>query len=350
MLINTEDYVGLLKDIKNQIQSARIKAAFTVNQELIRLYWNIGRQIVEKQKQEGWGTGLIEKLAKDLQNAFPGIKGFSRTNIFLMRQFFLLCQKVHQPAGQLEKPHIPLELLNIPWRHNVTLLSKVDSPEAIIWYAQKTVEQGWSRSALEDSIKATFYERSGKSISNFTQRLPAPQSELVQETIKNPYNFDFLALSQGYHEHELEQGLINHIEKFLIELGEGFALVGRQFPIKVSNKSYYLDLLFYHLKLRCFCVIELKTTEFKPEHAGQLNFYLSAVDSILKQPQDNPTIGMLLCKTKDKLIVEYALRDIEKPIGVAEYETKILESLPDELKGKLPSIEEIEEEFKKHDE
>lgn len=350
MIDKTDKYISLLKEIKTQIKTARIKAALSVNQELVLLYWNIGRQIAERQEQEGWGSGFIEKLAKDLQNAFPGIKGFSRTNIFLMRQFFLTCQKIQQAVGQLGNPAIPPELLNIPWGHNIVLLSKIDSPEATIWYAQKTIHQGWSRGALKDAIKGTFYERSGKSISNFPQRLPAPQSELVQETIKNPYNFDFLALSQGYREEELELGLINHIEKFLIELGEGFALVGRQYPIEVSNKSYHLDLLFYHLKLRCFCVIELKATEFKPAHAGQLNFYLSAVDSILKQPQDNPTIGMLLCKTKDKLIVEYALRDIEKPIGVAEYETKILESLPEDFKGKLPSVEEIEEEFKKHDE
>lgn len=350
MIISTEDYIDLLKDIKNQIQTARTKAALSVNQELVRLYWNIGRQIVEKQTQEGWGSGFIEKLAKDLQNTFPGIRGFSRTNIFLMRKFFLICEKVQTPSGQLTKAAIPLELLDIPWSHSVALISKVDSPEAIIWYAQKTIECGWSCRALDDSIKTTLYERSGKAISNFTHRLPSAQSELVKETLKNPYNFDFLTLTKEYNEEELEQGLISHIEKFLIELGEGFALVGRQYPIKVSDNQYYLDLLFYHLKLRCFCVIELKSVEFKPEYAGKLNFYLSAVDATLKQHQDNPTIGILLCKTKDKLIVEYALRDIEKPIGVAEYETKILESLPDNLKGTLPSIEEIEEEFKKHGE
>lgn len=344
----TNSYALLLKDIKNQIQTARIKASLSVNQELIKLYWDIGRQIVEKQEEAGRGSGLVEKLAKDLQNSFPGIKGFSRTNLFRIRQFYLLCEKlIPQAGGQLAHDHIPLELLTIPWRHNVALIDKLKDETTIIWYAQKTIENGWSRSALEDSIKSDLHKRLGQAITNFQHKLPAPQSQLAQETLKNPYNFDFLALADGFKEKELEQGLIDHIQKFLLELGEGFAFIGQQYQLKVSTQDYYLDLLFYHLKLRCYCVIELKTTGFKPEYAGKLNFYLSAVDSLLKQPHDNPTIGMLLCKTKDKMIVEYALRDMKKPIGVAEYEIKILETLPDNLKGSLPSIEEIEEEFKK---
>jgi predicted nuclease of restriction endonuclease-like (RecB) superfamily len=217
--------------------------------------------------------------------------------------------------------------------------------QQVIWYAQKVIENGWSRSALEDQIKSQLHKRMGKAITNFEKRLPNPQSQLAHETLKDPYSFDFLTLTDGYKEKELEAGLIAHIQKFLLELGAGFAFLGRQYHIKVSQEDYYIDLLFYHTKLHCYCVVELKTTSFKPEYAGKLNFYLKAVDMQIKQPQDNPTIGILLCKTKDNLVVEYALSDINKPIGVAEYETKILESLPENLKGSLPTIEEIEEEL-----
>jgi len=347
MIDNNDDYIHLLKQIKMQIQEARIKSAMSINQELIRLYWNIGRQIVENQERVNWGFGFVEKLSKDLQNLFPGIKGFSRTNLFLMRQFFLKSTKVHQLGGQIAHTGIPMELLNIPWRHTIVLMEKFENIEDILWYAQKTIENGWSRSALEDAIKSGTSKRLGKAITNFQQKLPAPQSRLAQETLKNPYNFDFLSLSLGFRESELEQGLLDHIQKFLLELGDGFAFIARQYNIKVNNNDYYLDLLFYHLKLRCYCVVELKTTNFKPEYVGKLNFYLSVLDSTIKQPHDNPTIGMLLCKTKDKLVVEYALQDVEKPIGVSEYETKIFESLPENFKNSLPSIEDIEEEFKK---
>ncbi len=347
MLDNNDDYIHFLKQIKTQIQEARIKSAVSINQELILLYWNIGRQIVENQERVNWGFRFVEKLSKDLQNLFPGIKGFSRTNLFLMRQFFLKSTKVHQAGGQIANTVIPLEFLNIPWRHTIVLMEKFEDIESMLWYAQKTIENGWSRSSLEDAIKSSANKRIGKAITNFQQKLPAPQSQLAQETLKNPYNFDFLSLSLGFRENELEQGLLDHIQKFLLELGDGFAFIARQYHIKVNNNDYYLDLLFYHLKLRCYCVVELKTANFKPEYVGKLNFYLSLVDSIIKQPHDNPTIGMLLCKTKDRLIVEYALQDIEKPIGVSEYETKIFESLPENFKNSLPSVEEIEEEFKK---
>jgi predicted nuclease of restriction endonuclease-like (RecB) superfamily len=349
MLEKSQEYVNFLKEIKQQIQQSRIKASLAINQELIRLYWNIGRQIVEKQEKEVWGAGVIEKLAKDLQNEFPGIKGFSRVNIFRMRQFFLLCQKVSQAGRQLNNEGIPLELLAIPWRHTITLLHKFDNPNDILWYAQKVIEHSWSRSILEDYIRSDLHKRLGKAITNFQNKLPAPQSQLAQETLKDPYNFDFLAMAEKYHERELETGLLRHIEKFLLELGAGFAFIGRQYHLKVSEEDYYLDLLFYHTQLRCYCVVELKNTAFKPEYAGKLNFYLSVVDDQLKQSHDQPTIGILLCKTKNKVLVEYALRDVNKPIGVAGYETKILESLPENLKGSLPTVEEIEEEFLKNE-
>lgn len=345
MIENQDNYRLFLDKIKKQVHEARIKASLAINRELIQLYWAIGKQIVEKQTQEGWGKGIIERLGKDLQNAFPGIKGFSNSNIFRMRKFFLFCQKVAQAGPLLDSQPIPLELLDIPWRHNIVLIEKLETWKDILWYAQKTIENGWSRSALEDQIKAKLHAKSGRAITNFERRLPTPQSQLANEVLKDPYSFDFLTLTEGYKEKELEDGLITHIQKFLLELGAGFAFMGRQYPIKVGKEDYLIDLLFYHTRLHCYCVVELKTNSFKPEYAGKLNFYLKAVDMQLKQERDNPTIGILLCKTKDNLVVEYALSDINKPIGVAEYETKILESLPENLKGSLPTIEEIEEEL-----
>lgn len=346
MLEDPKNYRSFLDSIKTRIQEARIRAALAVNKELVQLYWTIGKEIAEKQTKDGWGKGVIDRLGKDLQNAFPGIKGFSTSNIFRMRKFFLFCQKVAQAEPLLSKSPIPLILLDIPWRHNVILIERLDTWQEVLWYAQQTVDHGWSRSALEDQIKSAPYKKIGRAITNFEKRLPNPQSQLAKEVLKDPYSFDFLTLTAGYQEKELEAGLIKHIQNFLLELGAGFAFLGSQYPIKVGKESFYIDLLFYHTKLHCYCVVELKTTNFKPEYAGKLNFYLKAVDMEIKQPEDNPTIGILLCKTKDNLIVEYALSDISKPIGVAEYETKILSSLPDNLKGSLPTIEEIEEELR----
>ncbi len=345
MLENTKDYRLFLNSIKKRIQETRVQASLAVNRELVQLYWSIGKEIVEKQNQDGWGANVIERLGKDLQNAFPGIKGFSTSNIFRMRKFFLFCQKVAPVGPLLREPAIPSELLDIPWRHNIVLIERLDSWENVIWYAQRTIENGWSRRALEDQIQSQLHVRQGKAVTNFEKQLPSPQSQLANEVLKDPYSFDFLTLTEGYQEKELEEGLIKHIQKFLLELGAGFAFIGRQYHLKVSQDDYYIDLLFYHTKLHCYCVVELKTSGFKPEYAGKLNFYLKAVDMLIKQAEDNPTIGILLCKTKDNLIVEYALSDINKPIGVAGYETKIVESLPDNLKGSLPTIEEIEEEL-----
>jgi len=334
-------YALFLKQLKNKVQQAQLKASLAVNSELILLYWDIGKSIVEKQEEEGWGAQIIEKLCRDLQHAFPGIEGFSRRNIFRMKAFYIAYAKVPQPVAQFKD----LPFAKIPWGHNALLIEKIKNFEERLWYAQQTIECGLSRAALEDWIKSKSYKRHGKAITNFAQRLPVPQSQLAQEVLKDPYNFDFLTLDKDFREQELEQGLIDHIQKFLLELGKGFAFIGRQYHMEVAGDDYYLDLLFYHIKLRCFCVVELKNTDFKPEYAGKLNFYLSAVDDLLKQKTDSPSIGILLCKSKNKLKVEYALRDINKPIGVAEYATKILESLPKKLQSSLPTIEDIEAEL-----
>lgn len=330
------DYNQFLQDIKKKIQTAQVKAALSVNQELIKLYWEVGNSVHQKQQEEGWGAKTIKKLANDLKASFKEIKGFSLTNIKYMVQFakeypeFLISQQL---VGQ------------IPWGHNILLLQKVSSQEERIWYIKQTIENGWSRSVLHHWIDSDLYKRQAKSVSNFSKTLPPMQSDLANQTLKDPYCFDFLTLTKKHDEKELERGLIEHIQRFLLELGAGFAFLGRQYPLSVGGKDFYIDLLFYHIKLRCFVVIELKTTEFTPRDAGQTNFYLSVVDDHLRQPSDNPTIGLILCKTKNKVVAEYALRDVNKPIGISEYETKIIESLPENFKGSLPSIEEIEQEF-----
>jgi predicted nuclease of restriction endonuclease-like (RecB) superfamily len=329
-------YPALLTELKEKIRNAQTKAAIAVNQELINLYWEIGSSVLKRQEKEGWGGKTTEKLAKDLKSSFPDMKGFSLRNIQYMVRF----------AREYPDISIVQQLVaQIPWGHNVVLLEKLKDSDSRAWYAQKTIENGWSRSVLLHWIEGNLYKRQGKSLTNFKQTLPAPQSDLARQTLKDPYCFDFLTLREEFDEKELEDGLIEHIQKFLIELGAGFAFVGRQHKLTVGSKDFFLDLLFYHLKLRCFVVVELKAKEFSPRDAGQMNFYLSAVDDLMREQGDGPTIGLLLCKTKDKVMAEYALRDINKPIGISEYETKIVESLPDDLKGSLPSIEELELEF-----
>lgn len=335
------DYVGFITNLKEKIQSSQFKAALSVNREMIRLYWEVGKDIVGKQEKDGWGSKVIERVARDLQNEFPGIEGFSRTNIGRMRAFYLAYSIYPQAVGKL----VDLPIFNLPWGHNIVLLESLKDLNERIWYANVAISQGWSRYALIDAIKGKLYKRQGKAITNFHARLPSPQSCLAHDTLKDPYNFDFLELTNDHIEKDLEGGLISHVEKFMREMGQGFSLVGRQVSIKVSDKDFYIDLLFYHLKLRCFVVVELKATDFKPEYAGKMNFYLSAVDDLMRHPADNPTIGILICKKKDNFIVEYALRDINKPVGVAEYETKIVSNLPSKLKGHLPTIEDIEAEL-----
>ena len=293
-------------------------------------------QLIIQQEKNGWGSKTVEKLSKDLKESFPDMKGFSTRNIQFMAQF----------AKEYPDLTIVKQLVSqIPWGHNISLLQKVKCKEERLWYVQKAIDCGWSRNVLKHWVESDLYKREGKALTNFNKTLPPPQSDLAAQTLKDPYCFDFLTLREQFDEKELEQGLLNHLQNFLMELGQGFAFIGKQYPLTVEGDTSYLDLLFYHTKLHCYIVVELKAGQFDPRDAGQMNFYLSAVDEILKTKHDNPTIGLLLCKEKKGLKVEYALRDIRKPIGVAEYETKIIESLPEDLKGSLPSIEELELEF-----
>jgi predicted nuclease of restriction endonuclease-like (RecB) superfamily len=333
--VNFEKYVNFLNQIKSDIQQTQLRTALSITYELTNLYWRIGKGLSEKVLEEGWGAKTLERVSKDISSLFPDLSGFSFRNLKYMRQF----------AEAYPSENWATAVAQIPWGHNIVLLEKVDTCPKRLWYAQQTLENGWSRKVLATWIESDLYSRQGRAINNFKKTLPEPQSDLAEQTLKDPYNFSFLALDKKYREQELEQGLIDHIQKFLMELGQGFAFIGRQHRIEISDREYMIDLLFYHMKLRCYVVIELKAEEFDPRDAGQMNFYLSAVDDLLRHPEDRPTIGMILCKTKDKIVVEYALRDNLKPIGVASYETKIMESLPENLRGSLPSVEEIEAEF-----
>ncbi|MDP3787912.1 MAG: PDDEXK nuclease domain-containing protein [Candidatus Chromulinivorax sp.] len=351
------NYAQVLVDIKGRVQRAQVKAALAANKELLLLYWDIGKMLAEKIEAAGWGTKIVDRLSQDLQRDFPGIKGFSRENIYRMIGFYQAYAIVAQPvllldsvivsqsATQLES----LPIFNIPWFHNVVLIIKVKNNEERIWYAKKTIENSWSRAALEAQIKSNAYGRQGKAITNFSRTLPAPHSGLAQDTLKDPYVFDFLTLHEDHLELDLERGLIVHVEKLLLEMGKGFAFIERQYHLVVAEQDFYIDLLFYHYKLRCFVVVELKSRAFKPEDAGQLNFYLSAVDDLVKSEFDNPTIGLLLCKTKNDVMVEYALRRSSSPIGVAGYEVDLLDKLPKDLQSSLPTIEEFEAEFAKQE-
>ncbi len=341
---NSNEYKHWLGSLKNKVRNAQLKAAVSVNQELLRFYWELGTDIVEKQKNTSWGDGFIKQLSKDLTAEFPDLKGFSYSNIKYIRQWSLFWTTIipigQQAVGQLDK------ITQIPWGHNVTIISKCNSTSEALYYVENTIAYGWSRSVLVHQIESGLWQREGKAISNFSNVLPQPQSDLASQTLKDPYVFDFLTLSKKHDERELETGLIDHITSFLLELGSGFAYVGRQMPLQVGEREFFLDLLFYHVKLHCYVVIELKTVDFEPEHAGKLNFYIKAVDELIRDTKDHPTIGILICKNKDKMVAEYALSDIHKPIGISEY--KITQSLPDELKSSLPSIEELESELSKN--
>ncbi|OFZ79447.1 MAG: hypothetical protein A2583_03105 [Bdellovibrionales bacterium RIFOXYD1_FULL_53_11] len=340
-------YSQFLSDIKNRVATAQTQAALAANQKLLALYWSIGRAITAKQEKEEWGTSIIERLAKDLQKAFPGMEGFSTRNIWRMRAFYLAYPTAKgNVSGMKNKiPFLPQAVAEIPWGHQVILMEKVKSTKERAFYAKMTIEHGWSRSILITQIESRLFSRQGKATNNFKRALPPPQSDLATQSLKDPYIFDFLTLSPETKERELEQGLIDHVQQFLLELGIGFAFVGRQVHLTVGEQDFYVDLLFYHLNLRCFVVIELKAVPFEPEFAGKLNFYLSAVDEKFKCPDDHPSIGLLLCKSKDKLVAEYALRDITKPIGVAAWKVRLVESLPKELKSSLPTVEQLEEEL-----
>ncbi|MEO8288909.1 MAG: PDDEXK nuclease domain-containing protein [Chloroflexota bacterium] len=333
-------YQEFLGAVKQRIQQAQVRAALAVNRELVLLYWGIGRDILDRQVREGWGGKVIERLAGDLRRAFPSMRGLSRSNLHYMRAFAEAYPDeaiVHQLGGQ------------IPWRHNVYLLDSVKDAIEREWYIRKTIENGWSRSVLMHQVEGDLFHRQGKAPSNFTITLPAPDSGIVQDMLKDPYNFDFLTLSDHMAERDVHQGLISHMRDFLTELGRGFAFVGSEYQMELNGREYRLDLLFYHLHLRRFVVIELKPGEFEPEYAGKINFYLSLVDDQLRHPTDSPRIGIVLCKSRDRLVVEYALHDMTKPIGVSEYlhtlMPTMISSLPEPLRSSLPSVEELEAEL-----
>ena len=332
------NYNGLLAEIKNRIAQAQTRAVLAVNTELIRLYWQIGQLLATRQTQAGWGKGVIPRLAQDIRNELPEIKGFSERNLKLMDQFYNTYQDLfnNQEIGQSV-------IAQLPWTHNVLLMQSVKDETIRRWYAEQTLTYGWSCNILKLQLEGRAHQRQGRAINNFSQRLPAPQSDLVQQALKDPYIFDFLTLEPLFHERELETGLIQHLEKFLLELGQGFAFVGRQYHLSVGDSDFYPDLLFYHLKLRSYVVIELKRGDFKPEYAGKLNFYCNVVDDTLRHPQDAATIGLILCQGKDNVLAEYALRGIDKPIGIASYE--LTRSLPATLASALPSIEMLEAEL-----
>jgi predicted nuclease of restriction endonuclease-like (RecB) superfamily len=321
-------------DIKRRIQGARARAVLAVNAEQIRLYHDLGREILARIDTDGWGTSVIERLSRDLRKAFPDMRGLSTRNLWYMRRFAAACPEMRflqQPAAEL------------PWFHIVTLLTAVEEPAPRAWYASRAVAAGWSRDVLVAQVRSGAHLRPGKALTNFERRLPAAQAGLAEAVLKDPYHFDFLGLGEEAHERDIERGLVQHVTRFLLELGAGFAFVGRQFRLEVGGDEFFLDLLFYHTRLKCFVVVELKASDFAPEHVGKLNFYLSAVDAEVRAPDDRATIGILLCRRKNRIVAEYALSGIDKPIGVAEYQ--LVRALPDPLERSLPSIEQLEEEL-----
>ena len=336
-IINDHEYLEFIYDVKHRVHKAQIKAAVSVNKELLSLYWDIASQIVEKQKKSTWGNKFIEQISMDLQKEFPDMKGFSLRNLQYMRQWYFFWSKSPLIVQQL--------VAQIPWGHNLVILSTSKSKEKALFYVQQVIQNNWSRSVLGHQIKNGLFEREGKAITNFKVVLPKPQSDLALQMIRDPYHFDFLNIKEKHSEKELENALMEQVTKFLLELGSGFSFIGRQYRFSIDKEDFFIDLLFYHVLLHCYVVVELKAVKFKPEFAGKLNFYISAVDEIIKTEQDNPTVGILICKSNNKTIVEYALRDIRKPIGVSKY--IITNDLPESLKLSLPSIESIEIELNK---
>ena len=322
-----EGYVELLDELKARIRQAQMKAVLAVNTELLLLYWGIGRDILARQEQEGWGAKVIDKLARDLREQFPDMRGLSARNLKYMRSL---------AAAWPDETIVQEVLAQIPWYHNIALLEKLQDPELRLWYARATLENGWSRNVLVHQIETKLSERQGAAPTNFERTLAAPDSDLARQTLKDPYTFDFLALDVDVRERELERGLLENLQHFMLELGQGFAFVGSQYSLEVGGEEFRIDLLFYHLHLRRYVVIELKAGKFQPEYAGKLGFYLTAVDNQLRHPDDGKTIGLLLCREKNRIVAEYALQDSTKPMGVAEYRV-----LPKELRGELPSVEEL---------
>ncbi|MGN0167920.1 MAG: YhcG family protein [Acetatifactor sp.] len=334
MLINSGEYFETIEQIKQEIRAAQYKAALQVNRELILLYHSIGTVINE---HKTWGNKFVDSLAKDIKLSFPNATGFSARNLKYMAKY---------AQAYPDREFVQTVSAQIPWSHNIAILEKVKEPKQRIWYIQKTIENGWSHNVLIHQIESGLYQRqvTTDKISNFETRLSASQSELAVQTMKDPYVFDFIPFKEDMVEREIERALVQDVTKLLLELGTGFAFLGNQYHLNVGGDDFYIDLLFYNLNLRCYVVIELKTGEFKPEYAGQLNFYLSAVDGLMKQSQDNPTIGLLLCKSKNNLVAEYSLKDMSKPIGVSEY--RVTSNLPAELEKQLPSVEDIQKRIK----
>ncbi len=331
-----DDYGAVLDEIKRRIQAERLRTVMAANSAMVMLYWDIGRLILERQGHEGWGARVIDRLSADLREAYPDMSGLSPRNLKYMRTF----------AAAWPDPSIVQRVVaQIPWRSNVALLEKLNDPAVRQWYAEKTIEYGWSQPVLCFQIESQLHARQGKAVSNFAVTLPPAHSDMAAQVFKDPYLFDFLGTADPRREREIEQALVDHIQRFLLELGAGFAFVGQQVHLEFANQDYYLDLLFYHLRLRCYVVVELKAVHFDPGFVGVMNMYLSAVDDLLRHADDKPSIGLLLCRSKNKLVVEYALRNFKKPIGVAEWETKIVKKLPEEFKGSLPTVEEIEAEL-----
>ncbi len=360
-----DDYPILLRDIKSRIQGGQARATLAANRELLLLYWDIGRLIVARQDQEGWGAAVIPRLARDLASELPGVKGFSERNLKRMIRFFreyptlgtvyslpvipqpvaltAASPKVPQAVAQIASVPSSETLLALPWGHHFALIERVKAPEVRRWYIERAVVEGWSRNILAAMIKSAAHERQGAAVTNFAETLPSPQSDLAHEALRDPYVFDFLTLEVPFRERELEAHLLAHLERFLLELGVGFAFVGRQHRLTLSGDDFYLDLLFYHLKLRCFVVVDLKAGPFQAEYAGKMNFYLNLVDEVLRHPDDQPSIGLILCQDKKRLLAEYALRGLDKPIGVSEYE--LTRALPKQFESALPTIEAIEAEL-----
>jgi predicted nuclease of restriction endonuclease-like (RecB) superfamily len=328
-----DGYHIFLGELKTRIRTARLQAALAVNKELILLYWNIGREILERQAREGWGSRVIDRLSLDLRHDFPDMKGLSARNLKYMRAL---------AEAHPDEKFVQQVVARLPWGHVIKLLT-VRDPTQRQWYARQSIEQGWSRNVLVHQIESKLYERQGKALTNFSRTLPAPQSELAEQLIKDPYNFDFLSLGPDLLERDLERGLLEHLRSLILELGKGFSFVGSQYHLDVGGQDFYLDLLFYHLSLRCFVVFDLKIEEFTPEFAGKMNFYLSAVDDQLRHPDDQPSIGIILCKSRNELIVEYTLRDTTKPMGVSQY--RLATALPDQLQGQLPTRDELAREM-----
>jgi predicted nuclease of restriction endonuclease-like (RecB) superfamily len=386
-------YAVFLTDLKSRIRTAQVKASLAVNRELIELYWSIGRDIVQRQHTEAWGKAIVERLSRDIRSEFPGLRGFSPQNIWYMRAFHqawavdpvilqqpvgeldaaipaqsvrklshsILQQSVGEipsqpvresasaivarPVRQLVHPILPQAVAELPWGHNILLITKLKDPTTRLWYARQTITHGWSRNILSLQIESQLHLRQGQAVNNFAATLPPAQSDLAAQILKDPYVFDFLTIAPDALERALETDLVNHITRFLLELGNGFAFVGRQFHLEVDGDDYYLDLLFYHVKLHCYIVLDLKAGPFKPEFAGKMNFYLSAADDLLRSPSDQPTIGLLLCRDQKRITAEYALRDVAKPIGVAGWQAKITAKLPKNLRGSLPTVEQLEKEL-----